>query len=66
MPLSDSRPYPRLTPEQMDNICREVVLYLAMMDRYRLAQHRPVALVGGQLEVFLAGTSERLDVPNVR
>jgi hypothetical protein len=65
MPLSDSRPYPRLTAEQIENVCREVVLYLAIMERYRLAQHRPFPPTGEQLELFLGGTSERLDVPNV-
>jgi hypothetical protein len=40
---------------------REVVLYLALMDRYRLAQHGSVATNGEQLELFSAGTSERLE-----
>jgi hypothetical protein len=62
MPLSDLRPYPRLTAEQKEAVCREVALYLAIMDRYRLAPHATVAPKGEQLELFPAGTSERLDV----
>jgi hypothetical protein len=65
MPLSDARPYPRLTPAQKEAVCAEVVLYLALMARYRLAQHGSVATNGEQLELFSAGTSERLDVSNV-
>jgi hypothetical protein len=55
MPLSDPRPYPRLTAEQKDHVCREVVLYLALMDRDRLAQHRPETRKGEQLELFSVG-----------
>jgi hypothetical protein len=58
----DPRPYPRLTAAQMDHICREVVLYLALMERYRLGQQGPAAPKGEQLELFSGGTSERLDV----
>jgi hypothetical protein len=65
MPLSDPRPYPRLTAEQKDHMVREVVLYLALMARYRLAQQGSMATNGEQLELFSAGTSERLDVSNV-
>jgi hypothetical protein len=53
------RPYPRLTPEQMERILRELARHLPTMDRYRLAQRRPVAPQGEQLELFPAG---RLDV----
>jgi hypothetical protein len=28
----DPRPYPRLTAEQIDNMLRQVALYLALMD----------------------------------
>jgi hypothetical protein len=55
----DPRPYPRLTAEQMERILREVKWYLATMDRYRLAQRRPVAPQEEQTELFPA---ERLDV----
>jgi hypothetical protein len=65
MPLSDPRPYPRLTPAQIDDVCREVTLYLALMARYHLAQQGSMATNGEQLELFPGGTSERLDVSNV-
>ena len=48
----DPRPYPRLTPEQIENVCRQVALYLAVMERYRLARHTTVAPKGEQLELF--------------
>ena len=54
----DPRPYPRLTPEQIDHVCCEVALYLAMMARYRLGQHRSVASTGEQLALFSGETSE--------
>jgi len=65
MPLSDPRPYPRLTAEQIDHMLREVVLYLTLMAHYRLGQHGPGAPKEEQLELFSDGTSERLDVSNV-
>lgn len=55
MVLSESRPYPQLTAEQKDKIGREVVLYLALIARYRLAQHRPATRTGEQLELFSVG-----------
>jgi hypothetical protein len=54
----DPRPYPRLTAEQIDHVCREVALYLAMMARYRLGQRRSLAPTGEQLALFPGGTSE--------
>jgi hypothetical protein len=65
MYLLDPRPYPRLTAKQKDAIYREVVLYLAFMERYRLGQQDPVTPQGEQLELFSGGTSERLNVLNV-
>jgi hypothetical protein len=59
MSLSDPQPYPRLTAEQKEHMLREVVLYLATMERYRLAQRHSVAPQGEQLKLFPA---ERLDV----
>jgi hypothetical protein len=61
----DPRPYPKLTPEQKDRMLRQVAWYLATMARYRIGQQGAVEAAGEQLELFPAGTSERLDVPNV-
>jgi len=75
MYLLDPRPYPRLTDEQMDNILRQVALYLAMMDWCRSGHHARdfvdpsihtrVTTKGEQLELFAPGMSERLDVSNI-
>jgi hypothetical protein len=59
MPQVDPRPYPRLAPEQIDRVLREVARYFALMDRYRTRQHGLLAPKGEQLELF---PSERLDV----
>jgi hypothetical protein len=59
MPLSDSRPYPRLTAEQQDNVLRQVALYLALQDSQRPVKIGAVTPTGEQLELF---PPERLNV----
>jgi hypothetical protein len=61
----DPRPYPRLSAEQKNRLLRQVAWYLAAMAPYQSGQQRLVVSTGEQLELFPAGTSERLDVPNV-
>jgi hypothetical protein len=54
-PWQGYSPYPQLTAKQKDQICRELLIYLTVMDRYRLAPHRPVARQGEQLALFSVG-----------
>jgi hypothetical protein len=63
MPLSDPRPYPRLTAEQMDRLLPQVALYLALQDRFRSAQHDAIATKGEQLELFSDGKESQGDPP---
>jgi hypothetical protein len=60
----DPRPYPRLTAEQLDNVLRQVALYLALMDWCRSGRdvrdfdyvlygiHTRVMTKAKQLELF--------------
>jgi phage terminase Nu1 subunit (DNA packaging protein) len=57
MPLSDPRPYPRLTLEPIDRVLREVARYFTLLDCYRTGQQGLLAPTGEQLELF---SSERL------
>jgi hypothetical protein len=46
------RPYPRLTEAQQDAVCREVVLYLDLLQRYRRGEPPQLVPQGQQLELF--------------
>lgn len=58
----DSRPYPRLSAEQMDRLLPQVAQYFALQDRFRAAQHGAVATKGEQLELFSDGKEGQGDL----